>query len=69
MVPAQEEAVRWLILPRVRGIGEISGGRHPWSAGTKGVPLPTATQFRPLRGWGAAGTERVVAHQRAPSNG
>ena len=25
-------------------------GRHPWAAGTKSVPLPTATQFRPLRG-------------------
>jgi len=27
-------------------------GRAPWAAGTKSVPLPTATQFEPLRGSG-----------------
>jgi hypothetical protein len=26
-------------------------GCYPWAAGTKTVPLPTATQFQPLRGW------------------
>ena len=30
-------------------VGKI-GGRDPWAAGTKNVPLPTATQFSPLRG-------------------
>jgi len=25
--------------------------RHPWAAGTNNVPLPTATQFEPLRGF------------------
>ena len=31
--------------------GRVNRWAHyPWASGTKGVPLPTATQFKPLRG-------------------
>ncbi len=41
-------------------------GRLPWAAGTEGVPLPTATQFSPLRGSGGGrrGSKSNVAMNR-----
>jgi hypothetical protein len=34
--------------PNFNGTQKESGQRHPWAAGTKTVPLPTAAQFEPV---------------------